>query len=72
MNHTQGVLLFGLCFFLFLGWLWWYPDDQLKKPNQTSKQLSDMVEVERWLEEHDLMSIKPHLEISGLFTILLH
>lgn len=59
----KGVLLFGLCFVLFLGWLWRYPDDNLKK--QAQQQRSDLEEVDKWLKEHDLLSLKSHLEVSG-------
>lgn len=47
---------------LFLGWLWRYPGEQ--EENKTnSAQWSH--EVEEWLVENKLMSLKAHLQVSG-------
>ena len=65
-NHTRGVLLFGMCAFVFMGWLWMYPDDQSVKQDPIPQHYhSDSFDVNGWLEEHGILSLRQYLEITG-------
>jgi len=68
MNQTQGVLLFGVCFVLFLGWLWKYPEEQVQKEHNVKQARGTPEELElvkRWVEDNGLEAIKTHIENHG-------
>ena len=67
MNQTQGVLLFGLGFALFLGWLWKYPEEQVQDKNDVRQDVGtrEGPALLKWVEDNGLEAIKGHLENLG-------
>ena len=65
MNQGHGVLIFGLCFFLFLAWLWRYPVDEQGVSSSSQESSQGGYEVEQWLSEQGLESLKTYMKMSG-------
>lgn len=78
MNQSYGILIFGFCFFVFLTWLWRYPDAELLPEKGNSKAGShsradsqvpmDTVysEVDNWLSENGLESLQGYVRTAGM------
>ena len=68
---VTGVSIFLVC------WFWSFPEEYVPGPvypmssqvplelEEAYQQHNNGDEMGKWLEEHGLLSIKPHLEMSG-------
>ncbi len=61
MKQSHGIFVFGFCFFVFLAWLWRYPNYPATVPATV-----DRTEVDEWLAANDLDSFKDHFRSSGM------
>lgn len=66
MNHNHGILIFGVCFFMFLAWLWRYDDTAatagkdlpVHSPEGASE--SFRADLAAWLKDHDLSDLQQY------------
>lgn len=77
MNQGHGILIFGFGFFLFLTWLWKYPDVLPERvPTSSASDPPDLQvpmgtvyragEVDNWLSEKGLESLQGYMKTAGM------